>query len=213
MSEVTADQALARLREGNLRFQKDPRAENWTFDGPHPSTLTAGQRPFAAVLGCADSRVPVEVVFGQGPGQLFVVRVAGNVASPSQLGSLEFAVDVLDVRLVVVLGHTNCGLVSAALAPPTAPLPRHLAMLARRVAGVLGEGGNESHAGEAGGAAASADSADARLRRAISANVRATCREILEGSEVIAARAASGDVMVTGAVYELESGMVTWLEG
>lgn len=209
MSEVTADQALARLREGNLRFQKDPRAENWTFEGPHPSTLTSSQRPFAAVLGCADSRVPVEVVFGQGPGQLFVVRVAGNVASPSQLGSLEFAVDVLDVRLVVVLGHTNCGLVSAALAPPDAPLPRHLAMLTRRVAGVLGEGrtgrgnGNTDRVGEAG---------DARLRRAITANVQATCREILEGSEVIAARAASGDVMVTGAVYELESGAVVWLE-
>lgn len=210
MSEVTADQALARLREGNLRFQKDPRAENWTFDGPHPSTLTAAQRPFAAVLGCADSRVPVEVVFGQGPGQLFVVRVAGNVASPSQLGSLEFAVDVLGVRLVVVLGHTNCGLVSAALAPPTAPLPRHLAMLARRVAGVLGEGGTGS--GNGGGDRAG-DVGDARLRRAITANVQATCREILEGSEVIAARAASGDVMVTGAVYELASGAVTWLEG
>jgi carbonic anhydrase len=210
MSEVTADQALTRLREGNLRFQKDPRAENWTFDGPHPSTLTERQRPFAAVLGCADSRVPVEVVFGQGPGQLFVVRVAGNVASPSQLGSLEFAVDVLGVRLVVVLGHTNCGLVSAALAPPAAPLPRHLAMLARRVAGVLDESGNGDgaengdHAGEIG---------EARLRRAITANVRATCREILDGSEVIAARAAAGEVQVTGAVYELDSGAVVWLDG
>lgn len=206
MSEVTADQALARLREGNRRFQKDPRAENWTFEGPHPSTLAASQRPFAAVLGCADSRVPVEVVFGQGPGQLFVVRVAGNVASPSQLGSLEFAVDVLDVRLVVVLGHTNCGLVSAALAPPDAPLPRHLAMLARRVAGALGEGGN-------GKVGSTGEVPDARLRRAISANVLATCREILEGSEVIAERAASGDVVVTGAVYELASGAVAWLGG
>jgi carbonic anhydrase len=199
MSDLTADQALARLKAGNLRFQQDPRAENWTFDGPHPSTLAGGQRPFAAVLGCADSRVPVEVVFGQGPGQLFVVRVAGNVAASSQLGSLEFAVAVLGVRLVVVLGHTRCGLVDAALHPPQTPLPAHLATLARRVAGALGE---DHGAGDEA----------TRLDRAVRANVRLTCHEILDGSEVIGAKAAAGKVRVVPAVYDLSSGVVAWLD-
>lgn len=199
MSDLTAEEALARLRAGNLRFQADPRAENWTFEGPHPRDLEDGQKPFAAVLGCADSRVPVEVVFGQGPGQLFVVRVAGNIAASSQLGSLEFAVAVLGVRLVVVLGHTRCGLVSAALQPPDTPLPAHLDTLARRVAGALGDDHGEG------------DDAT-RLDRAVRANALLTCREILEGSEVIAEHAAAGKVRVVGAVYDLGSGAVEWLD-
>jgi carbonic anhydrase len=199
MSDLTADEALAQLQAGNLRFQEDPRAENWTFEGPHPSVLADGQRPFAAVLGCADSRVPVEVVFGQGPGQLFVVRVAGNIAASSQLGSLEFAVAVLGVRLVVVLGHTRCGLVDAALHPPETPLPAHLSTLARRVAGALGDDHGDGDAAT-------------RLDRAVRANVRLTHREILEGSAVIGGRAATGGVRVVGAVYDLASGAVEWLD-
>lgn len=198
MSDLTADDALARLQAGNARFQEDPRAENWTFEGPHPRDLTDGQTPFAAVLGCADSRVPVEVVFGQGPGQLFVVRVAGNVAASSQLGSLEFAVAVLGVRLIVVLGHTRCGLVDAAIHPSASPLPAHLDTLARRVAGALGD---DHGAGDGA----------ARLDRAVRANARLTCREILEGSEVIRQAADEGRVRVLPAVYDLASGAVDWL--
>ncbi len=203
MSDLTADEALARLQAGNARFQEDPRAENWTFEGPHPWDLADGQKPFAAVLGCADSRVPVEVVFGQGPGQLFVVRVAGNVAASTQLGSLEFAVGVLGVRLVVVLGHCSCGLVSAALQPPDAPLPAHLDSLARRVRSAL--------AGDEAGAAAHDDSPAARLDRAVRANARLTCREIIEGSETVRAAAEAGRVRVVPAVYDLASGAVEWL--
>src|SRR5262245_39541798 len=101
--------------EGNRRFRDDPTGEGWGFQGPRLAELADGQQPFAAVLGCSDSRVPVEVLFGQGPGQLFVVRVAGNVVAPTQLGSLEFAVRKLDVRLLMVLGHSGCGAVDATL--------------------------------------------------------------------------------------------------
>lgn len=200
MTVLTPELALERLVEGNRRFQADPRAEHWSFGGPDLDALAAGQRPFAAVLGCADSRVPVEVVFGQGPGRLFVVRVAGNIAASSQIASLEFATAVLEVPLVVVLGHTGCGAVSAALANQDADLPEHLASLVARVAGQLPAGPLDPESPE-------------DLGHAVEANVRATVRGLPASSSVLRERLASGTLRLVGAVYDLASGRVDWLDG
>src|SRR5947207_15459144 len=113
---IPAREALARLREGNGRF-----VDNGATSGGRPG---AGQQPFAIVLGCSDSRVPSELIFGQGFGDLFVIRVAGNIVAPSQVGSVEFAADVFGTRLAVVVGHTQCGAVRATLEEVRQPAPR-----------------------------------------------------------------------------------------
>src|SRR5947199_2769695 len=112
---MSGHEALVRLREGNRRF-----VASMADTAPPPSqtrrfALAEGQQPFAIVLGCSDSRVPAELVFGQGFGDLFVIRVAGNIVAPSQVGSVEFAVERFETRLAVVLGHTQCGAVAATL--------------------------------------------------------------------------------------------------
>src|SRR5271165_1072569 len=112
---IPADQALARLREGNLRFVADARDGGTLSTRTRRIELAAGQKPFAAILGCSDSRVPVEIVFDQGLGDLFVIRVAGNIVAPSQIGSVEFAAENFGTRLVVVLGHSSCGAIEATL--------------------------------------------------------------------------------------------------
>ena len=110
---ISAREALERLREGNRRFVSGARSGGTLTSGAHLSKLTAGQEPFAIILGCSDSRVPAEIVFDQGLGDLFVIRVAGNIVASSQIGSVEFAAERFGTRLVVVLGHTQCGAVLA----------------------------------------------------------------------------------------------------
>src|SRR5262249_22934905 len=110
---VSADEALRRLQDGNLRFVSNVRGSDAFVSHTRRAELTAGQQPFAIILGCSDSRVPAEIVFGQGLGDLFVIRVAGNIVAPSQVGSVEFAAARYDTRLVVVLGHSQCGAVLA----------------------------------------------------------------------------------------------------
>src|SRR5262245_34528547 len=110
---ITAQEALVRLRDGNRRFVADVRRN--TITGSRRVELASGQAPFAVILGCSDSRVPVELVFDQGLGDLFVIRVAGNIVAPSQVGSVEFAAEAFGTRLVVVLGHSRCGAILATL--------------------------------------------------------------------------------------------------
>src|ERR1700680_2658744 len=112
---VPARQALERLREGNLRFAANVRGSDALLSHTRRVELAAGQQPFAIILGCSDSRVPAEIVFDQGLGDLFVIRVAGNIVAPSQFGSVEFAAARFGTRLVVVLGHSQCGAVLATL--------------------------------------------------------------------------------------------------
>src|SRR5438876_332564 len=112
---TTAREALNRLREGNRRFASDMRSAESLSSLTRRAELVTGQQPFAIVLGCSDSRVPAEIVFDQGLGDLFVIRVAGNVVAPSQIGSVEFAASRFHTRLVVVLGHSQCGAVVATL--------------------------------------------------------------------------------------------------
>jgi carbonic anhydrase len=112
---ISGREALALLRDGNRRFVADVRSRDSLPSRARRIELAAGQEPFAAILGCSDSRVPVEIVFDQGLGDLFVIRVAGNIVAPSQIGSVEFAAEQFGTRLVVVLGHSNCGAIQATL--------------------------------------------------------------------------------------------------
>src|SRR5499433_2924191 len=112
---IPALEALQRLKDGNRRFVEDTRKSESLISPRRRAELAAGQEPFAAILGCSDSRVPVEIVFDQGLGDLFVIRVAGNVVAASQVGSVEFAAERFGTRLVVVLGHTRCGAIQATL--------------------------------------------------------------------------------------------------
>src|SRR5213594_2866972 len=112
---ISAVDALARLRDGNQRFVKDQTTAPSLSSQARRAALIAGQEPFAIVLGCSDSRVPAELVFDQGLGDLFVIRVAGNTVAPSQVGSVEFAASRFGTRLVVVMGHSQCGVVTATL--------------------------------------------------------------------------------------------------
>src|SRR5215472_14545564 len=112
---IPARKALQRLRDGNRRFVSNNRSSESLVSPRRRAELTAGQEPFAAILGCSDSRVPVEIVFDQGLGDLFVIRVAGNIVAPSLIGSVEFAAERFGTRLVVVMGHTKCGAIEATL--------------------------------------------------------------------------------------------------
>src|ERR1700753_3887420 len=121
---IPAREALQRLREGNLRFVDENRSSESVISPRRRAELTAGQEPFAAILGCSDSRVPVEIVFDQGLGDLFVIRVAGNIVAPSQIGSVEFVAERFKTRLVVVLGHSSCGVIQATVEQLTGPTER-----------------------------------------------------------------------------------------
>src|SRR3954467_13643811 len=112
---IPAREALQRLREGNLRYVDENRSSESVISPRRRAELSDGQEPFATILGCSDSRVPVEIIFDQGLGDLFVIRVAGNIVAPSQVGSVEFAADRFGTRLVVVLGHTRCGAIDATI--------------------------------------------------------------------------------------------------
>ncbi len=133
---ISAREALERLREGNRRFASGVRSSDTLTSPTRRSELTAGQEPFAIILGCSDSRVPAEIVFDQGLGDLFVIRVAGNIVAASQIGSVEFAAERFGTRLVVVLGHSQCGAVLATLEElqrPTESQSRNLRSIVDRV--------------------------------------------------------------------------------
>src|SRR5438132_831240 len=133
---ISAREALERLREGNRRFVSDVRSRDTLTSRVRRNELAAGQEPFAIILGCSDSRVPAEIVFDQGLGDLFVIRVAGNIVASSQVGSVEFAAARFGTRLVVVLGHSQCGAIVATieeLLRPTENQSRNLRSIIDRV--------------------------------------------------------------------------------
>ena len=196
---MTPDAVLADLRAGNERFVSD---RGTAYDWLAQAELTAGgQYPKAIILSCLDSRVPVEVVFDQGIGDVFVGRVAGNIEDVDQLGSMEFGTKVAGAKLIVVLGHTECGAVKGAI--DRAELGNLTALLesidAAIVAVPTGGLGRTSKDG-------------AYVDRAVEANVRRTVRDILDRSTVLSDLVAEGDLRVVGAVYDLRSGRVRWLD-
>ena len=201
---LSAQEALERLQKGNQRFAAGAPTRGGGLTPAERAAMTSGQQPFAAVLGCADSRVPAEIVFDQGIGDLFVVRVAGNVVAPSQLGSIEFATTGFGARLVVVLGHSGCGAVTAALEEirqPTAGLSPNLAAITDRVGSALSElvqGDQPDDPGEL-------------HRLLVRANIERSVRQLLHGSEILQGLVGDG-LMVVGAEYSLATGEVKFFE-
>jgi carbonic anhydrase len=202
---IPAREALQRLRDGNARFVSNVRgADAWVSDRRR-AELAAGQEPVAIILGCSDSRVPAEIVFDQGLGDLFVIRVAGNIVAPSQVGSVEFAASRYNTRLVVVLGHSQCGAILATveeLRMPTENQSRNLHAIVDRVRpSVVSLLHTEL-----------AKDPDALVREAVRANIRASVNHLRHGSEVLEELIQTNGLLVVGAEYSLESGVVEFFE-
>jgi carbonic anhydrase len=201
-TSMSPEQALLRLANGNRRFREgngESTARAWSAE-----QATSIQQPFAIVLGCSDSRTPVEIVFDQGFGDLFVVRVAGNVVAPSIVGSIEFAASQFGTRLVLVMGHTRCGAVGStvqALQTGLGPESKNIRDITDRIAphiqGLMDAAGDPARV----------------VREAIRANVRASADHIRHGSPLIEDLVRAGRVVVVGAEYELETGVVHFFDG
>ena len=214
---VAAAAALERLRSGNRRFVDDMRRDA-SGTPERRSALAAGQEPFAIVLGCSDSRVPAEIVFDQGLGDLFVIRVAGNIVAPSQVASVEFAAARFGTRLVVVLGHSQCGAILAALEELERPQEKRSesfrAIVDRvrpAVEEVLAAASGKS-AGQARAAGAGPE-AEGIVREAVRANVRRSVTLLQHGSALVETMIASEGLLVVGAEYSLETGVVEFFDG
>ncbi len=196
----TPTEARQRLVDGNRRFREGvaTRAAPWSAE-----QAVEKQRPFAIVLGCSDSRTPVEILFDQGFGELFVVRVAGNIIAPSLVGSIEFAASEFGSRLVVVMGHTRCGAVTAtvrAIETGQGPESKNIRAITERIAphieGLVrvGDGGDI-------------------VREAVRANVQASADHLRHGSRILEDLVQAGRLVVVGAEYELETGTVHFFDG
>ena len=203
---IPASEALARLREGNRRFAAGSPTSATQLGHARRAELAKGQAPFAIILGCSDSRVPAELVFDQGLGDLFVIRVAGNIVSPSQIGSVEFAAARYDTRLVVVLGHSQCGAVLATLEElqqPTGERSRNLRAIVDRVRpAVEGLLGTELR-----------HDRDALVRHAVRMNVGISVSHLRHGSEILEQLIEENGLHVVGAEYSLETGLVDFFDG
>jgi carbonic anhydrase len=202
---VTAREALARLREGNRRFVVDDRKLDVRASHTRREAVADGQQPFAIVLGCSDSRVPAEVIFDQGLGDLFVIRVAGNIVAPSQVGSVEFAASRYGARLVVVLGHTQCGAVQATLEHVANPTPHssNVRSIVDRIRPSIETVLAIAPAGDEAGL----------LQQAVRANVRASADHLRHGSALLERLIQEDNLVVVGAEYSLETGVVDFFDG
>ena len=201
---LTAQEALVRLQEGNQRFVEGKSTRNTNYT-QRRNELVDGQTPFAIILGCSDSRVPTEIVFDQGLGDLFVIRIAGNIVAPSQIGSIEFAVETFQTPLVVVLGHTGCGAVAATLnqiRQPQASRSQHLRSIVERIRPAV-EPLSEIWTDLA---------REQLLERAIRSNVRMSVNQLRHGSSFLEKMYDSGSLWIVGAEYSLESGEVDFFE-
>ena len=198
---ISARAALERLREGNARFAADVSRRATTRRKRR--ALAAGQEPLAIVLGCSDSRVPAELVFDQGLGDLFVIRVAGNIVAPSQVGSVEFAAERFKTRLVVVLGHSNCGAVVATLEqldrPSEEQSPGLRSIVDRIRPAIHGLPATESR--------------EALVREAVRANIRLSVNQLRHGSDILERLIEHDGLLVVAAEYSLDSGVVAFFDG
>jgi len=202
---LSADEALERLREGNRRFVAGRNRSSGAATHTHRAELADGQSPFAIILGCSDSRVPAEIVFDQGLGALFVIRVAGNIVAPSLIGSVEFAAAKFATRLVVVLGHTQCGAIAATIEQMTTPIEnqsRNLRAIVDRVRPPIKmlmrtELGKDP---------------EALARHAVRANVEQSVDHMRHGSEILEQLIESDGLRIVGAEYSLETGAVTFYD-
>ena len=202
---ITAKEALERLREGNRRFVSGTRTSDTFVSHSRRAELAEEQHPYAIILGCSDARVPAEIVFDQGLGDLFVIRVAGNIVSPSQIGSVEFAAARFGTRLVVVLGHSQCGAILATLEElqqPTANRSRNLSSIVDRVRPSV-EGLLRTELRQ---------DPNALVRHAVRANVGVSVSHLRHGSELLEQLIQSQGLVVVGAEYSLETGVVEFFD-
>jgi len=203
---ISATDAIQRLQEGNIRFTLNVRGAEAFLSQSRREELTKNQAPFAIILGCADSRVPAEIVFDQGLGDLFVIRIAGNIVAPSGIGSVEFAASRFGVRLVVVLGHSRCGAILATLEElqrPTENQSKNLRSIVDRVRpsveGLL--------------TVEPRFDMDSVVKEAVRANIRASVKNLRRGSEILEQLIQEGNLTIVGAEYSLETGIVEFLDG
>lgn len=202
---IHAPEALDRLRDGNRRFVLSVSESNASLTHDRRAELASGQQPFAIILGCSDSRVPAEIVFDQGLGDLFVIRVAGNIVAPSQVGSVEFAAARFSSRLVVVLGHSQCGAILATideLRKPTADQSPNLRSIVDRVRPSV----------EALLATDLRHDVTALVGQAVRANIRTSVDHLRHGSQVLEHLIKDEGLVVVGAEYSLESGEVDFFD-
>jgi len=203
---ISGHEALARLREGNRRFVSGGDDSDATRNQAHRLALARRQQPFAIVLGCSDSRVPAELVFGQGFGDLFVIRVAGNIVAPSQVGSVEFAAGRFGTRLAVVLGHTQCGAIVATveeLRQPTLHQSPNLRSIVDRIRPSV----------EPLLATPLGQDPEALVAHAVRANIRAASDHLRHGSDVLERLIEDDGLLIVGAEYCLETGVVDFFDG
>jgi len=203
---ILARDALALLQEGNRRFVSDISNRDAITSRARRLELAARQEPFAVILGCSDSRVPVEIVFDQGLGDLFVIRVAGNIVAPSLIGSVEFAAEQFGTRLVVVLGHTQCGAIETTLQQLRRPIENQsrnlhsiVDLIRPSVEGLL--------------ATDLRHDLRALAHEAVRANIRASVRHLRHGSDIIEHLIQKAGLIVVGAEYSLETGVVDFFDG
>ncbi|HAA76752.1 TPA: carbonic anhydrase [Candidatus Latescibacteria bacterium] len=200
---VSANEALERLRAGNGRFVANRHEHQEHIGVTERTELTAGQSPFAVVLGCSDSRVPVEIILDQGLGDLFVIRVAGNITGATVIGSVEFAAAELGARLVVVLGHSKCGAIGTTLSQIEKPtdLTPGLQSIVDRISPVFTRLDAEGL------------SRDDLLKEAIRENVRSSADKMRQGSPILEDLIANDGLRVVGGSYDLLSGVVEFFDG
>ena len=202
---IPANEALQRLREGNARFVAELGVSGTQIGESRRRQLAAGQEPFAIILGCSDSRVPAEIIFDQGLGDLFVIRVAGNVVAPSQIDSIEFSAARHRTRLVLVLGHSQCGAILATieeLGLPREQQSRNLRSIVGRVrpsVEALMDVGLASNPGEL-------------VRQAVRNNIRMSVNQLRRGSEVLEHLIREEGLRIVGAEYSLDTGMVEFFD-
>lgn len=203
---LTALESLERLREGNRRFVDGLRSVDTMLSHTNRAEMVKGQHPFAVILGCSDSRVPAESVFDQGFGSLFVIRVAGNIVAPSLVGSVEFAAAKFGTRLVVVLGHTNCGAIQATLdeietpgATPSSNLRSIVDRIRPAIIDLVETRKDQDR--------------DAVVRHAVRANIRASANHLRHASEILENLSVNDGLLVVGAEYSLDSGEVDFFDG
>lgn len=201
---LSAEEALERLRNGNRRFVAGEPSRAASRSHTRRAELAKAQSPFAIVLGCSDSRVPAEIVFDQGLGDLFVIRVAGNIVAPSQIGSVEFAADQFGTRLVVVLGHSQCGAVHVTVdecRQASQNLSPNLRSIIDRIRPAV-EGLLATEVRR---------DLSALVREAVRANVRASVRHLQHDSEILQRLIEGEGLRIVGAEYSMESGVVEFL--
>ncbi len=202
---ISALEALERLREGNRRFVSGTQGRDTDLcHSPRPE-LSAKQEPCAIILGCSDSRVPAEIVFDQGVGDLFVIRVAGNIVAPSLVGSVEFAAEQFGTRLVVVLGHSRCGVILATLEEIRQPMKSqspNMKSIIDRVRPAIEESLRTDQGRKP----------EDIVRHAVRANVSASVNHLRHDSEILARLIGNDGLFVVGAEYSLETGEVEFFD-